>query len=701
LTGGTIWIQYGPIRLLTQYFRPPFPVERRWRDDLARIAETGLDAIEVWATWAWIESTPGTYDFGDFDRLFDCAEQVGLDVVVTSVAELNPYWIHREVPGSHMVDHLGRRVESSSLAYTHHGICPGGCTDHPEVRARVGAFLEQLGRHFAARPNLRTWDCWNELRWAVQADGHVCFCEHSVAAYHAWLRARYGDLAGLNSAWRRRYVSWDDVLPGTQPGRSWTETVAYLQFLTWRASENVTFRADRLRAGDGTHPVIAHSVVLSSFMVAGESPWEQPLSRGNDWEVAARVDGFGASHFPGLFHGTSAEYGARLESARSAAAGKPYWVCELQGGAAANGFVSMQTVPAARQNRWIWSAYARGAEVVALWCWRDEVFGRESGGFGVIGSDGHAAARLAGLTRTTAILREHADVLDAYSPDPARVGVVFDGVNHQLEWAFSGRESTQSGNSVLGYLLCLERMQVPYDILEAAHLPALDGYEALFLPWPMIVRAEAADALRSWVANGGTLVVESELDAFDELGLYRYPDERPFPAALGIRAVGRRPLDGPTRVGFAVDGTEGELVAASWLDPLLGDGEALASTAEGTIVLRRRHGAGTAIAVGTHAGLAYRFEPYGDFQRLIHVVLDGAGALPEIVCSEPDGERIQWRIGSSGARRLLFVVNNGDPTTVAFTGSPVRGQATDLFSGREIDVSSLSLDRDDVKVLVL
>jgi beta-galactosidase len=52
-----------------------------------------------------------------------------------------------------------------------------------------------------------------------------------------------------------------------------------------------------------------------------------------------------------------------------------------------------------------------------------------------------------------------------------------------------------------------------------------------------------AAAIVEWVRAGGTLVTESELDAFDEQGFYRYPEDRPMASALGIRSLGRRILE--------------------------------------------------------------------------------------------------------------------------------------------------------------
>jgi len=708
--------------LLMWYSREPFPAHEEWREDLARIAETGVRGIVTWVTWAWVEPSPGSYDFADVDLLFDEAQRAGLDVVVTAGPDIFPYWIHREIPDSHMVDHTGRRVASTTPVFNHNGLTPGGCTDHPEVRERSGAFLEALARHLHGRSNLLHWDCWMELMWNTHADGHVCFCDHSVAAFRSWLRDRHGDLDGLNDAWRRRYVSWDDVLPGVRSGRNWTETIAYQQFLTDRMADDVSFRAGRLRAGDPGRHVFAHGVVLSPFMTLSGRSWEQPLSRGNEWEVATRLDGLGASHYPNWFQSQNAEYGVRLESARSAAGEKRYWVSELQTSEARHGFGAMDGVPAKQMERWIWSAYGRGAEGIALFRWSPDVFGREAGGFAITGEDGYAEERLETLARTTRVLRAHGELLDGYAPDPARVGVLFDGLNHQLEWAsdggnhnaawgFSKMESSLSAGSVLGHLLALERLQVPYDVLEAAHLRALEQYRVILMPWPEIVRPEVAAALARWVADGGTLLVESELDAFDERGFHTRPAQRAFPRALGFAGAGRRPLGDTERIPFALDGVSGELRPATWLEPLLGDGEAVAATDAGTLVLRRSHGAGTVIAVGTHAGYAYGQEAYPDFERFLRAVLAAGDGLPSLTCSVADGERVQWRSGRSGERRLLFVVNGGPAADVTLRGpAELFGgamQGRDLVAGGDVELAadgqgmtlSLALAENDARVL--
>ena len=90
------------------------------------------------------------------------------------------------------------------------------------------------------------------------------------------------------------------------------------------------------------------------------------------------------------------------------------------------------------QQRWVWTGIAGGADTILFWCWRDEVFGRESAGFGLSGNDGFAQARLDAMRRTGHILRDHADLLYRYRPDPAQVGILFSPQSYYLTWAQEG-----------------------------------------------------------------------------------------------------------------------------------------------------------------------------------------------------------------------------------------------------------------------
>ena len=196
----------------TQYYRPPFPNQRFWEDDFKKIKDCGLDTVQLWVVWAWVENIPGTFNFDDYDRLVELAEKNSLAVVFSTIAEIHPYWIHREIPGSEMITHMGQKVISSNREEIHFGLTPGGCTDHPEVWSRMMDFITRVVERYKNCPRLAGWDAWNELRWNVQSDGLVCFCDHTLREFRQWLEKQYTSLDQLNASWKRRYGSFDEMI---------------------------------------------------------------------------------------------------------------------------------------------------------------------------------------------------------------------------------------------------------------------------------------------------------------------------------------------------------------------------------------------------------------------------------------------------------------------------------------------------------
>lgn len=276
------------------------PEKRFWKEDLDQMKASGLNALQLWVMWSWVEAEPGVYHFEEYDELFEEARIRGLGIVLSTKAELHPSWIHRLIPDSHMVDHRGHRVISSNRAEVNQGLTPGGCTDHPEVLQRMEAFLRETAKRYAKKENLIGWDIWNELRWNVQADGLVCHCKHTLESFRHWLNQKYSGLAGLNQAWKRRYVSWEDVYPGKTYDRPYTEMMEFEAFLQWRASQHMKFRAEIIKEFDQTHIVTAHGAHPSIAQI-GNTLENQAVNRGNDWEHTQHLDGFGCSYFPFWF----------------------------------------------------------------------------------------------------------------------------------------------------------------------------------------------------------------------------------------------------------------------------------------------------------------------------------------------------------------------------------------------------------------
>ena len=144
------------------------------------------------------------------------------------------------------------------------------------------------------------------------------------------MEQRYGSLDALNSAWKRRYSCWEEVRPGKLPDRSYTESMAWQNFLTVRSNLHAAARYTAMRSVDPHRPITAHGASPSALCSGSRQNY--PIERGNDWTIAEKLDGVGCSSFPQWFGIDDADFGIRIEMVKSAANGKLVWLSELQGG---------------------------------------------------------------------------------------------------------------------------------------------------------------------------------------------------------------------------------------------------------------------------------------------------------------------------------------------------------------------------------
>jgi len=665
-----------------QYYRPPFPNERYWKDDLKNIRAAGFNTLQLWVLWSWVESTPGRFDFADYDRLIELANENGLKVVLSAIAEVQPLWIHREIPGSEMLSHLGQKVVSTNRNECHFGISPGGCFDHPIVWERMQAFFRAVVGRYKDAPNFYGWDAWNELRWNVHVQGMVCFCEHTLKNFREWLGEKYGGLDGLNLAWQRRYVSWDDVSPGWAANRPFTEAMAFRHFLTTRANEHGRKRYATIKAVDPVHPITMHGDSPSMHYCGAELT--TPMDRGNDWDMASYLDGIGCSSFPKWGRQDWTDFAVRMETIRSAAGKKRLWLSELQGGRAGAGFTQQLPVQAVEQQHWLWNGIAVGAETILFWCWKNEVFTNEAGGFGISGFDGYAEERLAAFKATAGVLKKHEDVWNNYHPRRPDIGMFFSPQSVGLHWCNHGSGGTYL-HALLGYGKALLRKNIPFEMVEEEHLDELKRLKVLFMPRALVTDEKTEKKLIDYVSGGGTLVVESECGAFDSRGIYRYPENR-FLNKLGAREVGRRTIDKETIKFQAVaDKRRFDLTGSQWVTPwLFNRGQTWAKYGKEALVGEVAIGKGKIILLGTYLGETYfkeRSRGLEDFLKMICIRSGFCRGAEAVADRRGD---VYLREGQSGRKRVFFVFceSKRETVTIKISGESLQSQVLkDLISG--------------------
>ena len=684
-----------PFTLGVQYYRAPFPEQRHWETDIARMKDAGLNTVQLWVMWPWVEAKPGQFVFDDYDRLVELVAKNNLGLVISTIAEVHPHWIHRVVPDSEMIDHRGVKVISSNRAESHFGLTPGGCFDHPGVWNRQKRFIETVVSRYRHAPHLRAWDIWNETRWEVQADNFVCFCPHTLQAFRRWLDQRHGGLAGLNKQWKRRYASWDEVMPGKLPKRTYTEMMAWCHFITERANNHAKNRYQLFKKLDPTHPATLHGPSPCESHQGNVANFSYPLDRGNDFAFADVVDGVGSSVFPTWWQMDDTALAVFTTHVSSAARGKRAWFSEVQGGRAAQGAEPHNPVTPADQQKWIWGAIAGGIDTLLFWCWRDEVFGGESAGYGLVGNDGLAEPRLSAMRKTSGLLNQHKSLIETYKPARGKVGLFFSPQSYYLHFAQSGA-GYPARQGLEYYARALTRSSIPWRTVEEEHLESLEGLSLLIMPRALVTNEKVEAALVRFVNNGGTLLIEGECGAYDRDGFYRPPEERFVLKAFGLREVGRRSLPTDARVQVKAGGRNFSLPVAQWLTPL--DRRAMPTNAnvwcdnaEGALVTDVKVGPGRVIHVGAYLGDAQRDQWTAEFEDFVAFVAATAAVLPDAVVTAPMPSRaakVLVRSGSAGDTPVVFVL--GPPDTefaLAFRRGLFRsGEAKDVISGKTLRV---------------
>jgi beta-galactosidase len=322
------------------------------------------------------------------------------------------------------------------------------------------------------------------------------------------------------------------------------------------------------------------------------------------------------------------------------------------------------------------------------------------------------------MKKTGRFLREHAELLDAYKPDRAHVGILFSPQSYYLHWAQEGTAITAQ-QALQGYARALVRCNINYTIVEEEHLEALQELKVLFLPRTLVVDDTAAEALSAFVRNGGTLVAESECGAFSSAGIYRYPEDRFLAALTGTHEVGRRL---PYRYTLDINLAESHFAVpcTQWTTPFKrGTGTILddQDSTNGDTALEISVGKGRVFLFASYLGEGYyrgsalddrRFSPYHlNFEFLLKEIVRQAGVIPGVELLEPtrpqpfhphdltESELGQFlkvaspplvRAGWCGSRRVVFVFQDyaSNVIKLRFPVGFGQGKATELMSGERV-----------------
>lgn len=679
-----VWYGGGKTRA-TMIRHPKAGARDEWRRDMEQIKDSGFNAVKTWVDWAASEPRAGEYRYEAQDLIMDIAHELGLRVIVQLYLDSAPDWLCNFYPDSRYISAGGNAIDSQGS--------PGYCYDHPGIRTKAEAFMQDAARHVKDREELIGWDLWSEphiVQWGyfdyLPQPAVFCYCRHTVQRFRNWLKAKYGSIEALNAAWYRKFSSWDVVdAPRFISLMTYTDAVDWQEFIMDKLAEDLKWRADTVRQVDPWHVMASHSDIpcLMTLPRFGQgSP--------DDWRMAKVVDVWGTSFYP-KHVGARETNDPSLRSAElaqtyssCAAVGKPYWLGELQGG---HGYVGMFAAEATAQDviDWTWQPISHGAKGLCYYAWYPMDRGYESAGFGLANLDGSPSERALAAGAASRIVTANMDLFLDAKPVPAEVAILYN-VNANVMWTnMRERSSYVPSRSLLGAHRALFEENIPADYLHLEEIEAgrLPEYKVLYMPFSLTFTAKAGAAVADFVRSGGTVVAEARTAWNDETGVCGgvIPGFG-LSEVFGCREVGvyGQPQISEAREENIIPVT---LTAApSWLsraqacdelagygvrqtlEPISGSAVVLAEFADGRpAIISNRYGKGMAILIGTFLSFAaesLRHRSNLDFLKAI-AISAGVGSPVEV---EPEGHNgmIEARIlrtdAGKGCSDLVFVFNH-------------------------------------------
>ena len=515
-----------------EFFRPPNPPRALRHEMLKAIAnEYKFNIIRIYCSWVYLNPGQGKFDFTEIEEVLSDCDQLGLKVLMGAVIEEAPYWLEAAHPESRFVDALGapQRLQTASINMS--GGWPSLCMDWAPVREAAETFLLELAKVVSKYSSMYAYDVWNEphlepsggREFNASTDQKLyCYCDKTIASFQNWLKKRYGTLEKLSEAWVRRYPSWEVIDPPRGPG-SYIDWVDWRRFMIERSTEEMRFRVKTLRSVDTRS-------ILESHVYSQAAILPLALQAINPWRLAELMEYWGLSYFP-RWDGSPIYLGAaHIELTRAAAAGKPFWITELQGGHGSNGIRRSPQMRPRDIRLWNWMLVAMGGKGIVYWCYLTEATGTESTGFGLVERDGSASERVLEAAQDHKLIQAQWEIFKDYKPSP-EVAVVVDIDNALLTFAMSGKEDA-STKSFAGYYKALWNSDVLVDFIEPQSLSNSDKYKVIIAPWHLIGKQETCDRLRQFVEDGGTLLLETGFASYDEHMVYN-----PVVPAFGLAEV--------------------------------------------------------------------------------------------------------------------------------------------------------------------
>jgi beta-galactosidase len=631
----------------TAWYPEQWP-EARWDADLAMMKATGFNTVRIGEfAWSRMEPEEGRFDFAWLDRAIAAAARHGMMVVLGTPTAAPPAWLTQKYPAVLRVDENGTRAG--------HGARRQFSFASKRYRDFSRQIATEMAKHYGHNPALVGWQIDNEI-------GPPSFDDEAVAAWHAFLKARYGTIDVLNRRWATQYWSqyynqFDQVPLHATGQQNPALLLDFKHFATATWIDYVQNQAQAIR------PLIDPRMFVTTNTMFWNAGFDHfAMHRGLD---IASWDNYIPDGRPdwvanGANHDLVRGYKQRN-----------FWLMETQPG-------RVDWVPVNRAldpgqvREMAWQAVAHGADAVLYWQWRPAANGQETYHGAILGQDGEPNPIQPEIARTASELTKAAPLLADTAP-VARVAMIF---SYDSRWAIDLQRHHRDFDPVKSFTDFYRPLRVQAQ--GVAIVPAeadLSRYPLVVAPNLNVLTEDQAKALDRYVRAGGHLVLGPRSGMKDDANAL-WPQRQPGPLVdlLGARVEQFYALDQDVGIAGSVEGKAS--IWAEALTPVARDVRTLATYRDAggwldgkPAIVTRSVGRGSITYVGAWLDPA-------TMAKLAANLLADAKVAPIVTGADPDLE-IAERAGPG--KRLLIVINHGNaahPVALPAGASPAGGDWT-------------------------
>ena len=462
------------------------PVDRsaaQIRTDIGLMKRSGFKVVRMGdLSWDYFEPAEGKFAFETFDWIMDEMHAAGIKVILDIPGQPAPLWLHKKFPGVDIVTQQGARLHAAERYMDD--------ISDPDYKRLVARLADTMTGRYAKHPALFAIGFDNEI-----GHGYMSYSQADRDRFVGWLQNKYGSIEALNKAWAtqrwsRHVNSWDEIaLPyGDGPGpferqldlrRYWSDvTIGALKDLEAIRRKNTPDK-----------PAISNL-------------WDSSGRKGFDYLSTQReYVSYGAMGFyPGEPVGAAFE-ATMMKGGLST----PIWFNEFTAGG--GGYYGTK----GRSRMWAHFGLLHGAQAVLAWTFNSHLGGEEQALFGLIDHDDRPSWKLdefAGIAADFARLQN----LGFPRMTKPRIAIAYSFENIVASSPI-GPSNTVRQYITTSYLKQahnafepLFKDNIDVAVINIAH-EDLSRYSLVIVPGLYLLDRRGADALRKFVAKGGTAIM--------------------------------------------------------------------------------------------------------------------------------------------------------------------------------------------------